>query len=52
VPLYVLENTKELIVKFKAQYEVQLKLKYTKGRPVSEPGSQVTIVSNLLGKNS
>lgn len=48
MPFYVLENTKELIVKFEARYEAQLKLKHTQGRPVSQPGSQVTVVSDTL----
>jgi hypothetical protein len=51
VPLHALENAKELIAKFEARCEAQLELKRTKGRPVSEPGSRVTIVGDPLGKN-
>jgi len=44
VPLHALENAKELIAKFEARCEAQLKLKCTQERPVSQPGSQVTVV--------
>ena len=51
VPLDALENAKGLIAKFEARCEAQLELKRTNGRPASEPGSRVTMVSDALGKN-